>query len=279
MWTHTDLAGARMILTGASSGIGWALAQRLADARARLVLASRNAERLDRLASAIRERGGEAHAVPTDVTEAAQRSRLAEEAVARFGGLDILINNAGVGAMGLFAEADEGRLRRVFDVNFFGSTELTRLALPHLMRGRQPLIVNVASVLGRRAIPGCTEYCASKFAMAGWSEGLRAELAGRGVHVLLVCPGSIQTAFRENVIEDRIRYAWQGSRGISADRCAREIVRAMKRRRNEVVITPEAKLLVWLNRLWPRLIDAVMARLARRYERPDRAGERGALAP
>jgi short-subunit dehydrogenase len=271
MWTHTDLAGARTILTGASSGIGWALAQRLADVRSRLVLASRNGERLNRLASAIRERGGEAHAVPTDVTDAAQRARLVEEALARLGGLDVLINNAGVGAMGLFAEAGEERLRRVFDVNFFGSTELTRLALPHLLRGRRPLVVNVASVLGRRAIPGCTEYCASKFAMAGWSEGLRAELADRGVHVLLVCPGSIQTSFRENLIEDRIRYGWQGSRGISAARCAREIVRAMKRRQNEIVITKEAKLLVWLNRLWPRLIDAVMARLARRHERPDRA--------
>jgi short-subunit dehydrogenase len=271
MGTHTDLAGARTILTGASSGIGWALAQRLADVRARLVLASRNEERLDRLAAAIRQRGGEAYAVATDVTDAGQRARLVVEAVASLGGLDVLVNNAGVGAMGPFAEAREERLRRIFDVNFFGSTELTRLALPHLVRGRAPLLVNVASVLGRRAIPGCTEYCASKFAMAGWSEGLRAELASRGVHVLLVCPGSIQTSFRENLIEDRIRYGWQRGRGISADRCAQQIVRAMKRRQNEVVITTEAKLLVWLNRLVPWLIDGIMARLARRHERPDRA--------
>ena len=89
------------------------------------------------------------------------------------------------------------------EVNFFGATELTRLALPHLRRGRQPMIVNVASVLGRRAIPGCVEYCASKFAMAGWSEGLRAELARQGMHVLLVCPGGVETEFDANMIEQR----------------------------------------------------------------------------
>src|SRR5262245_60828948 len=127
MFSRLDLRGARAIVTGASSGIGHALALRLAEQGVRLVLASRNQERLDALAASIRQRGGEAHVVTTDVADAAQRAHLVEAAVAALGGLDILVNNAGVGAKGPFAEASEDRLRRIFEVNFFGCTELTRL--------------------------------------------------------------------------------------------------------------------------------------------------------
>lgn len=261
-----SLAGARTLLTGASSGIGWALAQRLADQGARLVLASRGRERLDTLAAAIRERGGEAVAVPADVADAAQRARLIEAAVAALGGLDFLINNAGVGATGWFEEATEERLRRIFEVNFFAAAELTRLALPHLRRGRRPMLVNVSSVIGRRAIPGCVEYCASKFALSGWSEGLRPELARHGVHVLLVSPGSVETGFHDNLLERRADPLRVRGRAMSADRCARQIVQAMRRRRNEVVITLGGKALVWTNRLFPWLLDYLFARMARRRQ-------------
>jgi short-subunit dehydrogenase len=267
MFSRLDLRGARTILTGASSGIGQALALRLAGEGARLVLASRDQARLEELAGEIRARGGEAVVVPTDVTDAGQRRHLVEAAVAALGGLDVLVNNAGVGAMGFFETADEERLRRIFEVNFFATTELTRLALPHLKRGRHPLLVNIASVLGRRAIPGSTEYCASKFAVVGWSEGLRAELAADGVDVLVVCPGSIETSFRDNLLEARLRFAYYKRRRMTADRCAELIVRAMRKRRREVVITTRAKLLVWLNRLFPRLLDVVLARYARTAER------------
>jgi short-subunit dehydrogenase len=264
MFSRLNLAGARTILTGASSGIGHALALRLAKRGAHLVLASRNRERLDALATAIRAKRSNTTVVPTDVTDPAQRTRLIEQALAALGGLDILINNAGVGALGFFEDVDEERLRRIMEVNFFGATELTRLALPHLRQGRDPMIVNVASVLGRRAIPGCVEYCASKFAMVGWSEGLRAELAGSGVHVLVVCPGGVETEFDANMIEQRTQLPFRNRRRMSADRCAQIIVAAMRRHKNEVVITAEAKLAVWFNRLAPRLLDRVLARYARR---------------
>ena len=201
--------------------------------------------------------------MPTDVADPAQRARLVEQALAALGGIDVLINNAGVGALGFFEEADEERLRRIMEVNFFAATELTRLALPHLRRGRNPMIVNVASVLGRRAVPGMVEYCASKFAMAGWSEGLRAELAGHGVHVLLVCPGGVETEFDANMIEQRARLSWRNRRRMSADRCAQLIVGAMRRRKNEVVITTSGKLMLLANRVAPRLLDWVLARMAK----------------
>jgi short-subunit dehydrogenase len=263
MFSRLDLSGARIILTGASSGIGHALALRLAAQGARLALASRNGERLAALAEAIRAKGGSAVVVPTDVADPAQRARLVEQALAALGGLDILINNAGVGALGFFEDVAEERLRRIMEVNFFGATELTRRALPHLRRGRDPMIVNVTSVLGRRAIPGCAEYCASKFALVGWSESLRAELARHGVHVLVVCPGGIETEFDANLIERRARATWRNRRRMSADRCAQLIVGAMRRRRNEVVITTSGKLMVWANRVAPRLFDRALERYAK----------------
>lgn len=257
------LAGARIILTGASFGIGEALARELARHKSRLVLAARSGERLDTLAKELKANGVEVLVVPTDVTDPAQRQRLVDEAVRAYGGIDILINNAGVGATGNFREATEERLRRVFEINFFGTTELTRLALPHLPKGRQPMIVNVSSVIGRRAIPGYTEYCASKFALCGWSEALRGELAQQGIHVLLVNPGLIETPFRDHLVEDRLQSRDQRPKAMSAERCARIIVRAMQRRQNELVITVSGKALLWVNRLAPWFVDWAMNRYAR----------------
>lgn len=263
MFARFQLNGCRILLTGASYGIGWALALRLAEERARLVLASRTPERLEELADLMRQRGGEAIPIPTDVTVPEQRQQLIDQTVAQLGGLDVLINNAGVGAMGLFQEAGEDRLRRIFEVNFFASTELTRLALPHLCQSPRAMLVNVSSVIGRRGVPGCAEYCASKFALSGWTESLRAELARHNVHVLLACPGRIQTEFGAHMLEDRVRARWQQGSAMTAEACARQIVRAMRWKRHEVVITGGGKLLVFLNRLSPRLVDYIMARYAR----------------
>jgi short-subunit dehydrogenase len=268
MFSRQNLTGARTILTGASSGIGHALALRLAEQGASVALASRSEQRIADLANAIRSRGGNAIVVPTDVTDPIQRARLIDQTLAAFGGLDVLVNNAGVGALGFFEDASEERLRQIMEVNFFGATELTRLTLPHLRGGRDAMIVNVASVLGRRAIPGSVEYCASKFAMVGWSEGLRAELARHGIHVLLVCPGGVETEFDVHLIERRTKSVGQGRRRMSADRCAQLIVGAMRRRKNEIVITAEAKLVVWLNCLAPRLLDWGLARYARKQSPP-----------
>jgi short-subunit dehydrogenase len=262
-FNRLDLTGTRAIVTGASSGIGHALVLRLAEHRVRLAIASRNQERLDALATTILQRGGEVHVMATDVADPSQRARLIESAVAALGGLDILVNNAGVGAKGPFRDANEDRLRRIFEVNFFGCTELTRLALPHLRSGRNPMIVNIGSILGKRAIPGMVEYCASKFALQGWSEGLRSELVHDGIHVLTVCPGSIETEFQAHLLEHRSNRPFREG-GMTADRCAALIVSAMRARRNEIVVTAGAKTLAWLNRLSPRLVDWIMVRYGRR---------------
>jgi short-subunit dehydrogenase len=255
-----NLAGSRIIVTGASSGIGWALAEQLARHRARLVLSARSADKLEALAKELQGRGVEALAVPTDVADSRERRRLINQTVEAFGGIDILINNAGVGASGHFLDAGEERMRRILEVNLFAPVELTRLALPHLLKGRDAMVVNIGSVLGRRGLPGFAEYCASKFALAGWSESLRAELACHGVHVCLISPGLIATPFREHQIEDKLRARWQKLRAMSADKCARKIVGAMRWRWNELVITMDGKFLVLMNRLFPRFVDFLLAR-------------------
>jgi short-subunit dehydrogenase len=267
MFQGLDLRGSRIVLTGASTGIGRALAVRLAAHGARLVLASRSQERLTELAQTIWEKGGEATAVATDVVDAAQRTRLIDAALAALGGLDILINNAGVGARGWFADSTPQQLRQIMEVNFFAAVELTQLAIPHLRQGQNPMIVNVSSAVGRRGLPGIAEYCATKFALTGWSESLRAELAKDGIHVLIVSPGAIQTAFRTNLIADRIEYGAAGRQTMTAERCAEIMVNAMQRRKGEALITGQARLLVWANRLVPGLVDWVLRRYGIRATR------------
>ncbi len=254
------------MLTGASFGIGEALARELARHRAQLALTARTAERLEALAAEFRTAATEVAVIPGDITNPEDRARILAETVRLFGGLDVLVNNAGVGASGFFQEASSERLRRIMEVNFFGPVELTRLALPHLFQGRRSMIVNIASVIGRRGVPGYSEYCASKFALCGFSESLRAELVRRGVHVLLVNPGLIETPFREHLVEDRLQSREKRRRAMSAEQCARIIVRAMQRRTNEVVITFDGKMLVWLNRLFPRLVDWLLAKYAEKYQ-------------
>src|SRR5262245_27515849 len=128
-----NLAGSRILVTGASSGIGRALAKQLAKHKARLVLSARSAAKLEALAAEVQGQGGEVVPIPADVTDPLQRQRLMDETIRAFGGLDILVNNAGIGASGYFESAGEERMRRILEVNLFAPVELCRLALPHLV--------------------------------------------------------------------------------------------------------------------------------------------------
>ena len=256
-----SIADSRVLITGATSGIGLALARELAARRAKLVLNGRREERLVELTNELNSRGGSARRVAGDVTQADVRARLLDHATAAYGGLDVLVNNAGAGAIGRFEQAEEARLRRIMEVNFFAPVELIRQALPILAGGRRPAIVNIVSILGHRGIPRHTEYCASKFALRGFSESLRAELAPRGIDLIVVSPGTTDTEFFEHLLEDR-GTAWKKKRGASPTRVAKRIVRAIALGRHEIVPSADGRLLVWLNRLSPRLADAVLARYA-----------------
>lgn len=264
------IKGLRTILTGASMGIGRALAEELARGGARLVLGARSREALESLAAELRGRGAEAVAVPCDVTAAADRQGLLDAARKHFGGLDLLINNAGVGALGPFVQATEDRLRRIFEVNFFGLTELVRLCLPALAEGDAPMIVNVSSILGKRGFPLSSEYCASKFAVQGFSEALRAELARTGIDVLVVCPGATETPFLQNVIDKQGERPWPDRGKMSAETVARKTVAAIRRGKHEIILTAPARFLHCMNRFAPCLVDRFLARYGPPAESDDR---------
>lgn len=255
------ISGLRGIVTGASSGIGRALALQLATAGAKLVLVARREEKLLSAVNALPEHcRHDLRTVAGDITLPHVRTLAIETAVREFGGLDFLVNNAGIGAQGRFVDADPERLRKLFEVNFFALVEMTRAALPRLRDGTDPLIVNVGSILGHRGIPYSSEYCASKFAVRGFSESLRAEVARLGIEVLLVSPGTTESEFFDSLIEAGEKPPWPEQPPVSAEAVAQQIVRAMERRRHEIIPNARGRWMVWLNRLAPRFVDAWMAR-------------------
>ncbi len=260
MGKRRELAGKRALVTGASGGGGRAIAEQLAASGASVLLAARSEDALRTIEAALNSSGSRAFVCRADITSHDDRARMIAAAQQCLGGLDLLINNAGVGASGPFAESSEAVLRQVMELNLFALTETTRLALPLLREGERPMIVNISSILGRRAIPECSEYCASKFAVTGFSEALRMELVRDGIDVLVVHAGLTATAFRDHMVTRVPRRRWQKHRAMSADAVARKTLKAIRRGRAELDLTIEGRLLLWVNKFLPRLLDWSMAR-------------------
>ena len=250
----------RALITGASSGIGRALTLELAKHGVDLVLVARREQRLAEVAAEISRLGRRAVCVAGDVTDAASRVRALEAARTQLGGLDILINNAGVAAHGRFAEANPGRVRPIMEVNFFAPVDFIREALPLLREGVQPMVVNIGSILGRRGSPHKTEYSASKFAIHGFSEAVRPELARLGIDVLVVAPGPTETEHFNALLEGSAKLPWGNPPRRAADKVARSIVRAIESNKHEIVTGLRGRALLLLNRIAPRLVDRIMLR-------------------
>ena len=253
-----SLSNLRVLVTGASSGIGRELVLELARQGSRVVAMARREERLVALEEDAKSRGHSIQVFSGDVTDPRLRLAALEFCQEKLGGLDCLVNNAGIGAIGPFEQASEERLRNIMEVNFFAPVEFTRAALPLLRKGKHPLIVNVSSVLGHRAVPFKSEYCASKFALHGFSDALRAELAGEKMDVLLVSPGTTQSEFFDHVLGDKAKP--RGRFGaMTPAKVARRIVWAMRSGRHEIILPVGGRLLVWLDRLCPPLADRLVA--------------------
>lgn len=259
-----ELAGKRVVVTGAWSGIGLALTEQLAAAGARLILAARSADKLDALVEELKAGGTEAEAVAGDLTEPATRDRVAAAVRDRWGALDVLINNAGVEASGHFATSDGDILRRVMEVNFFAPAELTRVSVPLLARGDRPAVMFVGSRCGRRGLPAWSEYSASKFALAGLAEALRGEFARFGVDVLLTVPGFTVTPFREHALRCEARENLKGRKGMSADYVAGKVLESVRKGREEYNVGVGSRWLLRANRWFPRLTDRLIARRVRK---------------
>jgi len=255
-----ELKNRRAIVTGASSGIGRAVAVELARQGVHLVAVARREDRLLQLVEQIAPLGVRVELVTGDVTDPETRRRALEAAQEKLGGLDILVNNAGVGALGPFVDASVDRVRRVMEINFFALVEMIRLALPALKQGVRPIIVNVGSIVGRRGVPNRSEYSASKFAVCGFSEAIRAELAPRGIDVLLVNPGPTETEFFDKELERTTDAKWPKHTPAPVEAVARQTVHAIRTGRHEIIPYFWGRVLCRLNRLSPRLMDWLMTR-------------------
>jgi NAD(P)-dependent dehydrogenase (short-subunit alcohol dehydrogenase family) len=246
-------------ITGASRGIGAALARRFTQEGARVALTARSAGDLSRLAEELSVARGQARAFPADVSDTEEIQRAFGGIIETWGRVDVLVNNAGYGVAGFVDSVPLEAFQKNMEVNFFGALRAIQAVLPLMKEARRGLIVNVSSILGKRSVPYYASYCATKFALNALSESLRVELKPWGIDVVSICPGLIETPFHESGEryggELPLRPRW---RGMSADRCARKIVRACRRRPRERIVTFHAWLLATLNRFFPGLVDRLL---------------------
>ncbi|MSQ56541.1 MAG: SDR family oxidoreductase [Limnohabitans sp.] len=266
-----------IVITGASDGIGAEIARQMAErygVKAVLVLAARNVAGLQTVASQCNAVGARTLILPVDVSDQSQCIQLIETTVKNFGGIDILINNAGLIAQALLQEVETKNLNwyeYVMRVNHWGSVWCTHAALPHLLAS-QGRIVAVSSLVGLIGLPGHTAYCSSKFAMTGFFESLRTELIDSGVCVTIAYPGVVDTQIRAHGLNAQGAIGELSSlnekNAMSVEECARLIVQATMRRKRQVVMTTKGKLGQWLKLIAPGWVDRMAIAAVKLQRKP-----------
>ncbi len=249
-----------VIITGASSGIGKACAIECAKRGAKVVLGARNAQKLSEVTQEIQNLKKETPlAIPTDVTQETDCQNLVEQTIQHFGKLDILINNAGIAMRGLFKDTKLEVIKKVMDVNFWGTVYCTKFALPHLLETKGS-IVGVISIAGYMGLPARTGYGASKYAVRGFLDTLRVENLKTGLHILVAAPGftasNIRTTSLTSSGEPQGKSPRDEGKMMSAEECATHIINATLKRKRELILTfKEGKFTVWLSKWFPSLLD------------------------
>ena len=231
------LNGARVIVTGASSGIGRAVAEEFARHGAALALASRDERRLDEVAAGIQCAGGRAIVIPTDVTARGALERLAQETIRQLGGIDILVNNAGVGLQASIGDATTADVEALFRLNVLAASAAIRAVVPVMRAQHSGMIINMSSVAGRIVIPRIGYYSASKFALTAIGDALRLEEGHRGIRVMNVFPGTTETRFGQNRLGRGGRLSHQRVAPVSAEKVARRIAKAVERNQQSVFVS------------------------------------------
>jgi short-subunit dehydrogenase len=264
-----------IVITGASDGIGAELARQWAardGERLALVLAARSVDKLEQVAAQCRQAGAGVLVQPCDVSEQAQCRTLVDAALAAFGRLDTLVNNAGMSAHARFEEVqDLAWYEQLMRINLWGAVWCTQAALPHLKASRGRLVA-VSSLAGLVGVPGRTAYSATKFALTGFFEALRVEMQPQGVSVTLAYPGVVATQTRYRGFNAQGQAAGKSGldeRGaMSVEACARLILDATERRRRDVVMTGKGKLGRWLKLIAPAIVDRMALKALNREEPP-----------
>ncbi len=250
-----------VIITGASSGIGRALVDAFAEEGALIAAAARSEDKLSKLKEEISKTGNRIIAVPTDVSKETDCKNLIDKTVAEYGRIDILINNAGISMRALFEEVELEVIKKLMDVNFWGTVYCTKFALPYLLQAKGSL-VGVSSIAGYKGLPGRTGYSASKFAMQGFLEVVRTENLKKGLHVLIACPGFTTSNIRNTALAADGSQQGESPREedkmMSAEEVAARIVKAVKKRKRTLILTSQGKLTVWLNKFFPAMMDKLV---------------------
>ena len=265
---HHDLRGQVVLITGGTRGLGLALAREFGRQGARIVLCARDDAELTHAQAGLRAQGIEALALSCDVADARDVQRMIAEATERLGRVDVLVNNAGVIMTGAFSAQTAENFREAMDIMFWGMYNTTMASLPQMRARRSGHIVNVTSIGGKVSVPHLMPYSAAKFAATGFSEGLHAELAREGIHVLTVVPGLMRTGSFVNALftgDHRAEYTWFSISdslpfiSMSASHAARRIVDATRRGEAEIILSPAARALATFHGVAPALTSRVMA--------------------
>jgi short-subunit dehydrogenase len=252
-----------VIITGASSGIGLACAKAFSKYKAKVVIAARTLEKLKEVAYEIERTGARCLPVKTDVTIEDDCKRLVEATIEKFGRIDILVNNAGISMRAIFDEVEIEVLRKVMDVNFWGTVYCTKYALPYIQKTKGT-IVGISSLAGFHGLPGRTAYSASKFAMHGFLESIRIENLHKGIHVLILAAGFTASNIRKRALDAHGRP--QGETPIKENKLASpewvamNLIRAIRKKKRNRIMTIEGQLSVLFQRILPRLVDGVIYR-------------------
>jgi short-subunit dehydrogenase len=261
--------GCTAIITGASSGIGRATALALARRHANVVLASRDQKKLEAVADEIGGPSNQIIIVPTDVTDRLSVEALARITVEEFDSVDILVNNAGLGLYAPIAGGSLENMRRLFDVNYWGSIHCIQAVVPYMLSQRRGHIANVSSVAGKVAPAYMGAYSATKFALTAASDALRSELSGTGVHVSTIYPGLTETAFTENMIQEvDVPRIPPFARFVNSSNVANRIVQAIRWNFRDAYVSPEDIGVVGLNAIAPQLVDLGMRTFMRGPQLP-----------
>lgn len=253
-----------VILTGATQGIGRATAYTLADADCKVALVARRPAPLQALAAELTSLSHSAIAIPADMGDTAQARDIVLKTIEAFDKVDVIINNAAIGVRDTIVKLQEAEARRIMDVNYFGPVALIQAAVPYLKRNPDGgLIINISSIVGRRAMPGIAGYCASKGALEKMAESLRLELKADNIRVSTVYPGVTQTEFNKNSLGSSLEGRGR-VQGVSPERVAQIILDTMRREQRDVFVTFFDWTFVTVNLLFPALMDHLLSRYTRR---------------
>lgn len=250
-----------VVITGGSSGIGRALAEKFGAEGSKIVITGRTPEALEVTANSLQGHGIEVLPLQADASQEKDNERMVEAIMERFGRIDILINNAGISMRALFEDVDIDVIRKVMDINFYGALYATKACLPSVIENKGS-VVGISSIAGYRGLPARVGYSASKFALQGFLEALRTELLFKDVHVLTACPGFTSSNIRKKSLTADGTAQGESPRDekemMSSEECARRIYKAVKKRKKILILTRQGKLTVFFNKLFPGFMDKLV---------------------